>query len=224
MFDREHPCQHARDVAVDQRRALAERDRRDRAGGVRPDAGHAAELGGARRQRPTEPRVDRPGAGVEVARPRVVPQARPRGEHVVERGVRERRHRREPGHPTLPVRDHRRDPGLLQHDLADPDRIRVAGAPPRQIALDLREVADHRGRDRLVAAHATSYPGPRAAAMAGLPRSPARRAFRRMVGLRDGWKAIAATEQPVKVLVAQRHDWIWRKSSVTQNEFMMTSY
>jgi hypothetical protein len=42
--DAEHARQHARDVAVDERSALAERDARDRTRGVRTDARHLAEL------------------------------------------------------------------------------------------------------------------------------------------------------------------------------------
>ncbi len=48
--DREHASEHPRDVAVDERRLLAERDRRDRTRRVRPDAGDLAELGGVRGQ------------------------------------------------------------------------------------------------------------------------------------------------------------------------------
>ena len=154
VLDREHAGEHARDVAIDQRGALAERDRGDRARGVRADPGHLAELGRARWQRAAVARADLAGARVQVARARVVAEPGPRGEHVVERRLGERRHGREPGHPALPVRDHRRDPGLLQHDLADPDRVGVAGPPPRQIALDPREVVHHRGRDRVMPAHA----------------------------------------------------------------------
>jgi len=157
VLEAEHARQHARDVAVDQRRALAERDRRDRPRGVGPDARHRAQLGRARRQRAAVPRVDCLRPGVQVARARVVAEPGPRREHVVERRRGERRHRREPRHPALPVRDHRRDAGLLQHDLADPDRVRIARPPPRQIALHLHVVADHRGRDRLMPAHPTSY-------------------------------------------------------------------
>jgi len=166
VLDREHPRQHPRDVAVDQRRPLAERDRRDRPGGIRADPGHLAQLGGARRQRPAELRIDRPCPGMQVARARVVAEPGPRGEHVVQRRVRQRRHGGKLRHPALPVRDHRCHPGLLQHDLADPDRIRVAGPPPRQVALDPRVVRHHRGRDRLMPAHATSYPARAAAATA----------------------------------------------------------
>lgn len=81
VLDREHAGEHARDVSVDQRRALAVRDRGDRTGGVRPDAGHVAQPGRGRRQR----LADALRAAVEVPRARVVAEAGPRGEHVVER-------------------------------------------------------------------------------------------------------------------------------------------
>jgi hypothetical protein len=157
ILDGEHPRQHARDVAIHQRRPLAKRDRCDRPGRVGPDPGHLAQLRRPRRERPTEPRTHRSRAGVQVARARVVPEPGPRGEHVVERRPGERRHRRKPRHPALPVRDHRLDPRLLQHDLADPDRIRIPRPPPRQVALHARVVSDHSRRDRPVAAHARSY-------------------------------------------------------------------
>ena len=148
-----HARQYARHVAVDERRALAVRDARDRSRGVRPDPGHLAQVRSAPRQRSRELRGDRLRALLEVARARVVAEPGPRGEHVVERRGRERGHRRKLRHPALPVRDHRRDARLLQHDLADPDRVRIARAAPRQIALHLTVVRDDRARD-LLRAHA----------------------------------------------------------------------
>ena len=154
LVDREHAREHPRDVAVDERRALAVRDRGDRARRVGSDARHAAELARRARQR----LAHRLRAGVEVPRARVVAEAGPRGEHVVERCGRERGDRREPRHPALPVRDHRRDPRLLQHDLADPDRVRVTRAPPRQIALHARVVRDDRAGDLAWFGHAVRIP------------------------------------------------------------------
>jgi hypothetical protein len=145
--DREHPREHARDVAVDQRGALAERDRRDRARGVRADPGHVAEVGGGRRDRAGVARDHLGSAAVQVARARVVAEPGPRREHVVERRGGERVHRREPRHPPIPVRDHGRDPGLLQHDLADPDRVRVARPAPWQITARPAVPRDERARD-----------------------------------------------------------------------------
>jgi hypothetical protein len=97
VVDREHAGEHARDVAVDERRAFAERDRRDRARGVPPDAGHLAELGRPARQRTAPALRDRLRTGVQVARARVT-EAGPRGEHVVERRIGERARGRKPRH------------------------------------------------------------------------------------------------------------------------------
>ncbi|CAN5415737.1 hypothetical protein BH11MYX1_BH11MYX1_23840 [soil metagenome] len=132
------PCEHPRDVAVDERRPFRVRDRGDRARGVRTDAGDAAQLAGRSRQLASEPRRDRLGTLLQVARARVVAEPRPRGEHVVERSRRERAHGRKLRHPPLPVRDHGLDACLLQHDLADPDRVWIARPAPRQVSLDRR--------------------------------------------------------------------------------------
>ena len=47
-------------------------------------------------------------------------------------------------HPAVPVRNHGFDLRLLEHDFRDPDGIRIAGAPPRQVAGILREPAEQR--------------------------------------------------------------------------------
>jgi hypothetical protein len=145
VLDGEHATEHAGDIAVDERCALPERDRRDRSCGVWPDARHAAQLGRGTRELALVAHGLR--ARPQISRARVVAEARPDLEHVIERRGRERRHRREPRHPALPVRDHGGDARLLQHDLADPDRVRIARAAPRQVPLHLRVVRDDGGRD-----------------------------------------------------------------------------
>jgi hypothetical protein len=147
LGQREHAREHSRDIAVDERGSFAVRDRCDRTRGIRPDAGHRAQLRRARRQPPGESLRHLARTRVKVACARVVAEPGPRSEHVVEWCLRERRHRREPRHPALPVRDHRLHACLLQHDLADPDRIWVARAPPRQVAAHDRVVRDGRARD-----------------------------------------------------------------------------
>ena len=142
VLDREDAGEHARDVTVDERCALAIRDRRDRARGVRSDARHLAQLARAPRQRAAMRGRDRACAGVQVTGTRVVAEPGPRGEHVVEGRRGERPHRRKPRHPALPVRDHRLHARLLQHDLADPDRVRIARAPPGQVAAVAPVVRD----------------------------------------------------------------------------------
>jgi len=148
VLDAGDTSEHARDVAVDERRAFTERDRRDRTCGVRPDAGNLAQFARALRQLAVPLRGDRFGALLEIARARVVAEAGPRGEHVVERRIGKRAYRRKPRHPALPVRNHRLHPRLLQHDLADPDRVWIARPSPRQVALDRRVVSDDGGPER----------------------------------------------------------------------------
>ncbi len=150
VVDRAHASEHARDVAIDEWRALAIRDRRDRAGGVRPDAGHAAQLARKAWQCACECRRDRLCTCVQVARARVVAEPGPRGEHVVERRRGERVHRRKLRHPPLPVGNHGLDARLLQHDLADPDRVGIARTAPGQVAAVTLVVRDDSSRDASV--------------------------------------------------------------------------
>jgi hypothetical protein len=147
VLDREDAGEHAGDVAVDQRRALAVGDRRDGARGVGADARHLAQRGRRPWQRAAMAFDDVAGAAVQVAGAAVVAEPGPVSEHVVERGVGQALHRREAAHPALPVRDDGGHPGLLQHDLRDPDRVRVAALAPGQVALHLQEVVDDRGGD-----------------------------------------------------------------------------
>lgn len=113
LVEREHAREDACDVAVDERRPFAVGDRRDRARRVRPDPRNRAQ----RCRRPGQCAVmrghDLARAVPQVARARVVPEAGPRCEDIVERRVGERAHRRKLRHPALPVRDHRRDARLL---------------------------------------------------------------------------------------------------------------
>jgi hypothetical protein len=147
VVDGEDAREHPGDVAVDQGRALAVGDRRDGAGGVGADAGHLAQGRRSARQRAAVALDDVAGAAVQVAGAAVVAEPGPVGEHVVEGRVGEALHRREAPHPALPVGDDRGDPRLLQHDLRDPDRVRVPALAPRQVALHLREVIDDGGGD-----------------------------------------------------------------------------
>src|ERR1044071_1790707 len=70
---------------------------------------------------------------MQVARPRVVAQAAPQREHVVEVRPGEGFHIRETREEALVVRNDRRDLGLLQHHFRQPDAIRIARPLPRQV-------------------------------------------------------------------------------------------
>ncbi len=147
-LERVHAGEDTLHVAVDDRHRPPERDRRDRAGGVRAEAGEPAEELRLLGQASAEPRDDLLRRAVEHARAPIVAEPRPRGEDVVERRVGQRAHRRKPLHPRLPVLDHRRHPRLLEHDLRHPDRVRIPGPAPRQIATVAAVVRQHSLRER----------------------------------------------------------------------------
>ena len=71
---------------------------------------------------------------------RVVPQAAPEREHVVERRRGQGTQRGKPRQEALVVGDHDLHSRLLQHHFADPDAVRVAGLfSPGKIAPRRRE-------------------------------------------------------------------------------------
>ena len=72
------------------------------------------------------------GAAMQVARAAVVAEPAPGGQHVVERRRGERAHVGKSRQEALVVAEHRRHLGLLQHDLGQPDAVRIARALPRQ--------------------------------------------------------------------------------------------
>ena len=134
LFDTEQSRQHSGDVAVHDRLGLVERDAADRAAGVTPHSRqrqHASQVAG---EAPAKLVADLLGRLLQVARPRVVAEAFPKFDHRVVVGSGERFDVRELLHPPLPIRDHRLDLRLLQHDLRHPDCVRIARPPPRQIA------------------------------------------------------------------------------------------
>ena len=130
--EREHAREHALDVAVEDRDALAEAERGDRRGGRAADAGQLGERGAGARELAAVLGDDDLGAAMEVARAAVVAEAAPRREHVARLGRRQRAHVAEARDEALVVRAHGRDLGLLQHDLREPDAVRVARPLPRQ--------------------------------------------------------------------------------------------
>ena len=71
---------------------------------------------------------------MQVAGAAVVAEPLPQLQHVLLVGGGEVGERREGGEEPLEVRDDGGDRGLLEHDLADPDAVRVAVGPPGQVA------------------------------------------------------------------------------------------
>ena len=97
-----------------------------------------------------QPRAgDRTRRAVEVERAPVVPEPLPLADHVGGGRRRERLDRGPALEPGAIARNDALDLRLLEHHLADEDRVRVARPPPRQVAAVLREPGEelllHRG-------------------------------------------------------------------------------
>lgn len=124
------PAEDPPDVRVRERDPLTERETHHRGGVVRTDA----------RERVQRERVVRQPARVEardamqVPRAPVVSESRPLAEHRAERRTRQRPEAGEP-REEMPVRgENARNLGLLEHDFAHQDAVRVAGLTPGKVA------------------------------------------------------------------------------------------
>ncbi len=137
-LDAPQPRHHPLDVAVDRGRLAAERDRRDRGGGIGADAGQGEEpvlvVGKDAGHLPAH--VTR--AGMHVARPGVIAEPLPGMQHPVEIGGGKLVYGGPAFDEAAEVGTDRRHRGLLQHDLAEPDAIRIGPfarrRAPRQVA------------------------------------------------------------------------------------------
>ena len=125
LLDREETRHDPFHVAVHGGRGAVERDRGDRGGGIGADAGKRAQSFLALGKPAAMLRDQHPCAFVEVAGPGVVAEPLPLVQHVIELRFGESRERGPSGDepPEIPVDG--RHGGLLKHDFADPDPIRV---------------------------------------------------------------------------------------------------
>ena len=105
----------------------------DGGGGVIADAGQRADAVVVARE--TAGRHDPLRGEAQIARARVVAEAAPQREHVVFGGGGQGCDRGEAFEEALVVRDDRLGARLLQHDLADPDAVRIARVAPGKIAM-----------------------------------------------------------------------------------------
>jgi hypothetical protein len=133
-FDAAMPCEHTLHVAVENRAALAVRERGD--GGRRraADAGQRFE----RRRVVGKVRtvlIDDDARGrVQVMRTTVIAETAPQLQHACKRRGGERRHRRKFIDEAPVVGQHGGNLRLLQHDFRQPDAVGVARSLPRQVA------------------------------------------------------------------------------------------
>ena len=125
LVDVGQPTEHPFDVAIEDRFGLVVGDTEDRANGIFTNAGQREQRFAVSRDRTTEQCDNLLRGFVEVARPGIVTQPFPRFEHGLLIGRGEGGKGGEGGHPALVIVDHKFDACLLQHDLADPDRVGI---------------------------------------------------------------------------------------------------
>ena len=128
-----HAGDHAEHVAVQHGEGQVERDAADRGGGVIADAGEGAD--GVIVPRKAAGSGDLLRGAAQIAGARVVAEAAPQGQHVVFGGGGQGGNGGKAFEEALIVRDDGLRAGLLEHDLADPDGVRIARIAPGQIAM-----------------------------------------------------------------------------------------
>jgi hypothetical protein len=129
----EAPAQDALDIAVENGGATPEGEDGDRRRRRPADAGQGAQRGGGLREFSGVDRDDLPRAAMQIARPGVVAESGPVLADDLGRRFRKLLQRRKARQEALEVRDDGGDPGLLQHDLGEPDPVGVAAVLPRQV-------------------------------------------------------------------------------------------
>ena len=118
--------EHAFDVAVQNRVALAKGEGENRASGGAADAGQRRHGFHGAREAAAVLAHNLLGGFLQVARAGVVAESGPVVQHAVEFGARQGLHSRETFQKTLVIGDNRAHLGLLEHDLRYPDAVRLA--------------------------------------------------------------------------------------------------
>ena len=109
-------------------------DAGDGAGGVWADSGKSLQGDGVGRQAAVVILHNQPGSLAQPPDSRVIAQAGPKAQDGLLACAREFVNGGQGSQPSFPIRDDGGGLGLLEHDFADPNGVRVAGAAPREIA------------------------------------------------------------------------------------------
>ena len=133
-------AEHAAHIGIQNRHPLAKTQRRNRRCGGAPYARQLIQLRGAAWKRAAMDLHHRLRTGVQIARPAVVTQATPQAQYLVLRRCSQRAHRGEARHEAVKVSHHGGHLGLLQHDLGDPDAVRVCGVLPGQVVAAVQRL------------------------------------------------------------------------------------
>ena len=128
-----HAREHSQDVAIHCCPSFAECDAGDSRRRVRSDTRQLANRIMAGRICPCFSNL--PRGSLQVARTRIISEPRPTGQNIALRRAREGLGSRIALQKSLVIRKHSSDARLLQHNLRDVNRPRIALAPPWQVAL-----------------------------------------------------------------------------------------
>ncbi len=131
----EEPRQDPRDVGIGRRHARAEGEAGYRRRGVRTESRESLQGRGVRRQFSVMVRHDPVCRAPEISRPRVIAQAGPCRQHALFARAGEARHIGEAREELLVSGLHRRDGGLLEHHLRDPDPVGIGDPTPGERTL-----------------------------------------------------------------------------------------
>ncbi len=126
-----YPGQHPADIAIQGGFVLTESHRGNGSGGIATHARQKRQIGSGAGHLPTS-FPDLSGGAPQIARPAVIAQTFPERQNLLFAGGSQRFQGGEARHPALKIGADRVHLGLLQHDLRDPDRIRVWMAAPGQ--------------------------------------------------------------------------------------------
>jgi hypothetical protein len=127
------------DVRIDRQHRAGVREPGNGIGGVAADSGQLRQILGPAAV------GDLASCPMKIQGPPVVSESLPGANHVGGRSGRERLHRRPALEPRKVTGNDPRDLRLLEHDLGDQDRVRIAGPPPRKIAPVLGEPGEQSG-------------------------------------------------------------------------------
>lgn len=129
--DAKNPCQHADDVAVENRRRLVERDAANRAGGVTADARQREHVIEIIREFAIVLFHDLPRRLLQIAGAGVIAKALPKLVDFVRAGTGRRLDGGQFAHPAFPIRQDRLDLRLLEHDFGYGKSVGVICVSPR---------------------------------------------------------------------------------------------
>ena len=134
LLDSKQATEDANDIAIENRRGLIERDAANRSGGVAADAGQFENVVECSRKSSPMLADEKLRGLLQIAGACVIAQAFPKFQDAFRGCAGQRPNRRQLTHPAFPIWNHGFHLCLLEHDLGNPDCVRIARATPWKVA------------------------------------------------------------------------------------------